>query len=296
MKNLRISRPKFTEAEIWDVFGGRKIITLWEMTIILAEDGPIVLDELQTVAFNLPDSSEGIGAEVHKQVSDALVKAEGFCERFHLFGCKQRIRVFVDNILGGSTCTKDVIYNEFFALSQQIVKELAERKLVFIAPSKTDYLEQAALFGADVNRAFPLSQAEIKDAGNCLAVDLNTAAVFHLMRVAEHGLYALANHLGAKPNKPFPLPYSDWNEVITAMEVELKKRKDMASQMTRGAQKDEETTFYGALLESITYFRDKYRNPVSHLRGSYSDTQALDAYEEVRKFMEKLAERVKEAN
>ena len=49
-----------------------------------------------------------------------------------------------------------------------------------------------------MSRHFKSAKDDIGAAGNCYAADLHTAAVFHLMRVAEKGMKALARHLGIK--------------------------------------------------------------------------------------------------
>ena len=78
------------------------------------------------------------------------------------------------------------------------MEELAYRKFAFIKPSLSAYFEQEQLFGKDVHEKIPKARQDIKESGNCLAAELHTAAVFHLMRVAEHGLRKLARRLRVK--------------------------------------------------------------------------------------------------
>jgi hypothetical protein len=49
------------------------------------------------------------------------------------------------------------------------------------------YINNELLFGKIVLDKFPRAKTDIIEAGNCLAADCNTAAIFHLMRVVEHG-------------------------------------------------------------------------------------------------------------
>jgi hypothetical protein len=70
--------------------------------------------------------------------------------------------------------------------------ECGDTFFVRIASDRKSYFEQEHLFGPEVDIAFPGAASDIRDAGDCLAVENNTAAVFHLMRVVEHGLRALA--------------------------------------------------------------------------------------------------------
>src|SRR4051794_4802873 len=65
---------------------------------------------------------------------------------------------------------------------------------VIITPlGETPSLGILEIMGAEVKAAFPSAMPDVLEVGNCLAAECNTAAVFHLMRVAEVGLRALAS-------------------------------------------------------------------------------------------------------
>jgi hypothetical protein len=73
-----------------------------------------------------------------------------------------------------------------------IEREMMRRKFAIVQPDRSQYAEVDQLFGSQVYAAFPSARRDIREAGNCLAVDAGTAAVFHLMRAAEVALRALA--------------------------------------------------------------------------------------------------------
>jgi hypothetical protein len=50
----------------------------------------------------------------------------------------------------------------------------------------------------DALRAFPSIAAEVEDGVDCYALGHNTACVFHMVRVAEIGLRAIARERGIK--------------------------------------------------------------------------------------------------
>src|SRR3989337_1503269 len=79
---------------------------------------------------------------------------------------------------------------------EAFVDALERMKYLFIDPTLTEYVDNDSLFGGPVAMAFPSANSDLKSAGNCLAVGCDTAAVFHLMRVAELGLRAFCGHLG----------------------------------------------------------------------------------------------------
>jgi hypothetical protein len=84
---------------------------------------------------------------------------------------------------------------EFKHAREGIIKDLRKWWFAAIKPELSNYCEQEQLFGSEVYEAFAKARNEIRDSGNCIAVGLDTAAVFHLMRVAEFGLRALAKKL-----------------------------------------------------------------------------------------------------
>jgi hypothetical protein len=79
------------------------------------------------------------------------------------------------------------------------------------------------LFSKEVSDAFPSDESiyEITEAGKCLALGRYTAAVFHLMRVLEKGLKALAVSLNVQFSIPFD--YLNWQNIIEQIEAEIKK-------------------------------------------------------------------------
>src|SRR5437016_12047956 len=95
------------------------------------------------------------------------------------------------------------------------------------------------------NRFSPrAARADIKDAGNCYALDLNTACIMLLMRVAEKGLRVLAREQRVK--FPIPLELQEWHNVIVAIE----KKVDKFEAWPRCAGKKEVLEFYRGALRS----------------------------------------------
>ena len=167
----------------------------------------------------------------------------------------------------------------------QSVIRLKQRKLAFISPERAELLEQEALFGERVRQAFPSASSEIKAVGNCLAADLNTAAVFHLMRVVEIGLRALAKKLHvAKVRKNVPLERGTWGDVIQALQARI----GGGFNKTRKGQRDSD--FYNGLFIEFRAFKDLWRNKVMHTRMDYDEQAARAAFEHVRSFMQRLAD------
>jgi hypothetical protein len=153
--------------------------------------------------------------------------------------------------------------------------------------------ERGPLFGTAVNKAFPKAAPEIKEAGNCLALGLNTAAVFHLMRVSEYGLRVLAERLGAIPTK-WPIEFSQWKDVIVGIESKLKSKVEAVDQMTKGYDKDQDLDFYNGLMADVRHLKIS-RDRIMHAREYYYNRlDALAVCARVEDIMRKLAEKVSE--
>jgi hypothetical protein len=156
-----------------------------------------------------------------------------------------------------------------------------------IATALSRYADNSALFGEAVIIHFPETAEDIRSVGNCLAVELPTAAVFHLMRVSEHGLRRLAKELRVKvehKGKPHPIEYADWEKVID----NINKRIAATRKQRLGPKREEKLQYYSNAADHCTFMKDLYRNPVSHTRKVYSPTEAMGVFERVHAFMQLL--------
>lgn len=162
--------------------------------------------------------------------------------------------------------------------------ELPLNTFVFIPSDKSQFFErdcEKALFGEKVYQNFKTARADIKEAGNCLAADLNTAAVFHLMSVVNIGLLALAKHLKLKIKA---IEYQEWKNIIDG----LKKKVDTLNQKSKGKKKQAELEFCHGLLLEFSGFKDVYRNNMAHARVHYKHEEAKGVHDRVRDFMLRL--------
>jgi hypothetical protein len=104
------------------------------------------------------------------------------------------------------------------------------RKFIAIPKEYADDINNDQLFGPEVAAAFKGATPDIREAGNCIAVDMGTAAVFHLMRAVEWGLRALCKHLGIlrvpHNKKHIPIEYATWDNMLQKVQEEIDKRVD----------------------------------------------------------------------
>lgn len=156
--------------------------------------------------------------------------------------------------------------------------------------------------GRDVFVAFPSARPDARAAGNCLAAECNTAAVFHMMRAVEWGLRALCVDLGVtrlrstnrKTGKVTykQLAYSDWESILSQAKAVAHRR---LSRLVRGSQKQALQEFYLPAFHDIEGFKDAFRNHVMHARREYTRREAVAIVDRVQRFMALIASRVSEA-
>jgi hypothetical protein len=179
-------------------------------------------------------------------------------------------------------------------------KALTAYRFLQVRPGLTKYLEDAperALllpvlwppFSRDVLDAFPSATYDIREAGNCLAVECNTASVFHLMRVAEYGMRALAWDRRIKIARG-PIELATWEDVIR----ELEKSEQQISQYPKSLARDAQYDFFHGVMMDLRAFKNAFRNQVMHTRSVYSNTEAVAIYERVSSFMNLLSSRITE--
>ena len=187
------------------------------------------------------------------------------------------------------------IRREIRAFRKNLEVVLCARKFITVSKKNSKYFEQEKLFGDAIYDKFPDAREDIKDAGNCIAVDLGTAAVFHLMRAVEWGLRELCRRLGLlkirKSKKPgrikyVPMEYAQWEQILT----DLQDRVDAKINVLKpGKTKQQAQEFYYPLLHDIKGFKDAWRNHVMHTRRNYTVLDAEAILDHVKRFMCLLA-------
>lgn len=164
-------------------------------------------------------------------------------------------------------------------LSRRIEDELKSAIVLQIPRERSKYYGEKQLFGSEVSAKFPSVFDDLEEAANCMAVARYTAAVFHVMRVLEVGLQALASKLSISLAKD-----RNWQDILNAVQGAMK----VLPRTTR-AEKDflAKCSAVHAHLQSV---KDAWRNDVMHPRASYSEQQAVDVIENSRALMVKIAE------
>jgi hypothetical protein len=171
---------------------------------------------------------------------------------------------------------------------QTFYVRLSQLTFVYVPAPNDKYFEQDEMFGAKVYDRFPLARDDIKDAGNCYAVFLYTACVFHLMRVAELGLRAIADKVGAEithNGQAIPLEYGDWNKVIEKIATKI----TAARKTVNPAEKEKIIGRYSEANDRLIRVRDQWRNDISHTRTRFNEPETRGILERIKELMIFLA-------
>jgi hypothetical protein len=164
-----------------------------------------------------------------------------------------------------------------------------ERTLIFCIEENAEYFEPTEpLFGKEFEDKFATHGIfELDEAGKCLALSRGTAAVFHLMRIMEIGIRAVAKSLGiSDPIKP---SNRNWHQILKSIKEESDAR------LARKAWKDlSDKEFFESAYVSLDAVRVAWRNPTMHIENKYTPDEAEQVFLAVRGFMKKLASRMDE--
>jgi hypothetical protein len=233
----------------------------------------------------------GLVSGERQSIYSSLESLSKECSQLNLHTTCQRVfELLVEVGNPHKECYWSEIESGLKGIQWAIDKELLSLDFAFIPPKKARFFEKDdddALFGKAVYDHFESARPDIRDAGNCIAADLNTAAVFHLMRVTEIGLHALVNELGVTTigKKNAPIEFRMWGEIIGHIQSNM----DSLLQGLPEKEKREKSQFYHGLLIECEAIKELWRNPVSHSGKSYSESEAMSVFVHVKDFMTRLA-------
>ena len=230
-------------------------------------------------------------------VADMVV--ESLAEEAHKLKLEETQQPFVYSITSllarlrtNEEFSADKLIEALSQIRNGLILSLKDLKFAYIPPSHDQYFEQDQLFGEKVNSNFSSVRDEIRDAGNCLAADLGTAAVFHLMRVAEKGMKVVLKdrQIIVVQNKPTDL--LDWKTIGDGMDQAIEAINNWPNSL--GLAKTQALEFYGGVKSEFLGFKDAWRNHVMHDRKKYSFDEAKGILSHVERLMKLLAERMAE--
>jgi hypothetical protein len=194
-----------------------------------------------------------------------------------------------DALLSRYKPTYDDVLRAFTDIDKRLKDELG--RIVFLSLTAEDkkYFEpKSPLFGQDFAEKYKTDGLfEVDEAAKCRALGRPTASVFHLMRVMEVGIRAVARCLDIPdPIKPAE---RNWGVILRTIKEGIERKWPNAADRMRGD---------GALFEdihaSLDAVKNPWRNPTMHVEKKYTDDEAEHIFVAVKGFMMKLASRMDE--
>jgi hypothetical protein len=236
--------------------------------------------------------------EVKGQIETAKLAVQKAITQGNGLGWQLTDRIKAEQLLRelntGNPISAEALVRELSGIRTSFDVALQIAKFVYVPSIDDKYFEVERLFGDDVFEVFEDAREDVTEAGNCLALALYTASVFHLMRVSEFGLRRLAAKLRVKlfdKGKPQQVEDATWDKVIDGVHLKIKATR----QLSAGPKKRAQLTRFSEAGDHCTFMKDIWRNNVSHTRKPYIRDEALAAFSRVGDFMKFIALDMKEA-
>lgn len=195
-------------------------------------------------------------------------------------------------LLNNSACysmeSKGEVTSKLKELNEWIDTE-TDQVYVHVRKDKRDFLQKrgSALFAPKTIKSFPSAEEDVVSAANAMVFELYTGAVFHLMRVLEKGLVALARKTPSLENVSFD--YENWGNIIDRIESAINKIPDLQD-LPKGKERSDRITFFSEAARHFYYLTNAWRNHTMHSRANYDEKKSKEIWDHVKEFMAHLAD------
>lgn len=228
-----------------------------------------------------------IEEDIRPSFSKMATEIEGDCADLGLTASVasiRKIRALCDRPSPTYGELRKLYYEE---LHDRLIDEMSASLLLTVAPGRARLYNEPDLFGPEMASRFPSAADDIAEAGRCLALERATACVFHLMRVMECALRALAVSLKDPDLDPKRNP--SWDAMLKKCRAQLALSLAERSPEWRG-----DDQFFSAATERLMAVKDAWRNPTMHVEKKYTEEEAEDAWNATRAFMRQVATKLHE--
>jgi hypothetical protein len=276
--------------ELWQIMNEFDIAGLsWILHEMSAAELAFVISKLVGQGSQPPVGTTREKAEKSMQYGEILFQTTGLTDALKAVKTAKAAweRALLDN-----SSAAEIMHR----LQSDIVDAVRDRHFLKVADDRSDFINQVRPFGDAVHHAFPSSAKDLTEAGNCLAAECNTAAVFHLMRASEIALRALArDRLVYFKDKP--LDQKEWGQILGSLEAIT---KDMGEgdgrRWTKPEYREAQIRFYNEVIQEFRRFNEAWRKHLSHAHQDslYDRDYASGVFKHVKMFMQKLATKISE--
>lgn len=236
-----------------------------------------------------------------KTVANFLENLRAGAKEFKKSGMREgadELTAIADHISSSQVHVAAALQAEARHARLEVIKQLKKRKFLRVATDRKKYLDRDDLFGSDVAASFKSALPDVKEAGNCLAAEVGTAAVFHLMRASEIALRALAVDRGVQyPNAT--VESKQVGDLLVALDSKVKElRNTPSSNWPSREVMDAQIKFYAEAVLHFRGFNEAWRKHMAHAheRAMYSRDLAHDIMGHVKGLMQLLAAKISETS
>ena len=190
-----------------------------------------------------------------------------------------------------------VINNNLHSMKGVIEDDVRVRTFCYVRSAARTLLIQVPASWHSVWDKFESTKIDIERGTECYAHELYDGCVFHMMMILERGLASLASTLGVRRGqKAWGALIPEIEKAIEAFAVRQRLTPKGAKPPTPAIARKNAAllTFYSEAAKEFVYFKDAWRNHVSHGRARYKETDAIKVMNHVRDFMIQLSRRLKE--
>jgi len=160
-----------------------------------------------------------------------------------------------------------IVNQDLISLSDTIIAELESRSFYYVTSQMVPFYE-INQFDKSVVDEFPDAIDDMEEAGKCYALGRHTASVFHLIRVAEHGLNKISGDYGFHR-------VESWGQFLTNLREYALKNKTREKEIM-------------VLHAKIGAMKAAWRDDTMHVVRHYSAEQSEEIWQAIRHFMTEI--------
>jgi hypothetical protein len=256
----------------------------------------IWLKRAETIIEYVKDQSDGNLQLYRSQLSEDSKRNIIFSltrtkEELRILGARftlLKVNAFLSS-LENDELTNEQAHNYCRSINDRLADELGLIGLFVVDQKRMGYLNpHEPLFGRDFAEKFNTQGAfELEEAATCLALGRFTASVFHLMRLMEIGIGAVARCLQI----PDPVKPSErnWGKILDRVRYGIDKHWPTTADRMSG-----DGELFDGLYASLDAVKNPWRNSTMHVENKYTEDEAEHIFVAVKGFMKKISSRMDE--
>jgi hypothetical protein len=252
------------------------LVNLWDMLEIKAiafVDAMRVLQLLQSMVHlnKFPNPEVKLGGKVKDDLLRSLESLRAACQALRAKLTTKAIDAMQRGVEEDAYSFADAA-RSIVGINLRFRDEVEECKLFGLSDNEASAFDETlSSFNFDVESVFGSEAAEdIDEAGKCLALDRNTACVFHLMRAMEQAVKVLGSKVGLTNIE------IAWGKLLSAIDDKIK--------VMPAPIKDE----WSECRANLYHVKQAWRNSTMHPKETYTNVQAKQVLDAVRAFMQQL--------